>query len=232
MSNARGLFFASRRPTWWKLVAVAVAVAVAVSRGVSSKITRSQPARSGRMASWTAGLTAASSRDTTQRSWLLTASSRTVLAVRCRRPPPRKRRKSATHLEVRFAGQTDDCSLYQSEPLHLAQVQPGHDRLAGSGFVCQEEAKQRLRQHRAVDGGGLMGVGAQLGGGDCAGLGIGSRGAHPAGPHAGEDSCGVPGSVGLDLRDRVGVVGGQLDFVDATSTRPATTRARPRQWTR
>src|SRR5581483_10505968 len=63
------------------------------------------------MASWTAGLTAANSRDTTHRSWPATASSRTVLAVRCRRPPPKNRLKSATHFDARLAGQTTTARL-------------------------------------------------------------------------------------------------------------------------
>lgn len=52
----------------------------------------------------------------------------------------------------------------------------GHDRLAGSGFIRKEESEQRLRQHRAVDSGGLTCVGPKLYGSDCAGFGVGGRG--------------------------------------------------------
>ena len=37
----------------------------------------------------------------------------------------------------------------EAEPLHLPQVHPGHDRLARSGLVREQEPEVRLREHRA-----------------------------------------------------------------------------------
>ena len=46
----------------------------------------------------------------------------------------------------------------EAEPLHLPQVHPGHDRLAGAGLVREQEPEVRLREHRAVNSVHLMGV--------------------------------------------------------------------------
>src|SRR3954471_7710667 len=62
------------------------------------------------MASCTAPLTAANSRDTTHMSWAVSsACSLTVSAVMRHKPPPKNRSKSACHFVTRLAGTTTSC---------------------------------------------------------------------------------------------------------------------------
>ena len=51
----------------------------------------------------------------------------------------------------------DEHSANEPAGEHLTDVETRHDRLAGTGIICQEEAQARLRQQVFVDGNPLMG---------------------------------------------------------------------------
>ncbi len=107
----------------------------------------------------------------------------------------------------------DDGALDQAQPLHLPDIETGHDRLAGARLVGEQEAQQRLRQHRAVHGRGLVGIRLQRRGRHGTRLCVRGRRVHPLGPHGGQH----PGRVGSAITDQrahgLGVSGRQVHLV-------------------
>ena len=73
----------------------------------------------------------------------------------------KRRPKSVAQLALpvpdQAGGRNDEHAPNEPAREHLADVQPGHDGLAGAGVIGQEESKPRLRQHVVVDGDALMG---------------------------------------------------------------------------
>jgi hypothetical protein len=83
-------------------------------------------------------------------------------------------------------GTHHECPPDKAQPLHLAQVEPTHDRLSRTWLVGEQETKERLRQHRAVDGAVLVRIGPKRCGRQSSG-GCSLRGAsHPLGPQTGQ----------------------------------------------
>ena len=83
----------------------------------------------------------------------------------------------------------------KAQPLHLAQVHPSHDGLAGSRLVCEQESEVRLREHGAVNGVHLMRVRLEGRRGKRSGSRPSTGGPHPSGPQAGQDSGGVAATI-------------------------------------
>jgi hypothetical protein len=98
----------------------------------------------------------------------------------------------------------------------------GLDCHAGSALICHEESEQRLRQHRAGDGGGVMGVGPKLCGSDCARLGVGGRHGDHYGVH-------MPARTGAEsVAPSVWILGDSVAVVCATAHDEPASAATPR----
>ena len=70
---------------------------------------------------------------------------------------------SRRQLPTRPAGGDDEDAPQEPAGEHLADVEAGHDRLAGAGIVGQEEAQSGLLEHVVVDGNPLVGQRVDLG---------------------------------------------------------------------
>jgi len=60
----------------------------------------------------------------------------------------------------------DQAALQVAPQRELLDEEPGHDRLSGAGVVGEQEAQRVTVEHRAIDGGDLMGQRFDLGGVD------------------------------------------------------------------
>ena len=108
----------------------------------------------------------------------------------------------------------------EAEPLHLPQVHPGHDRLARSGLVREQEPEVRLREHRAVNSVHLMGVRLERRRRERCGPRPRSGGPHPRRPQSGEHCRrGAAPVLGKGLA-RHRLLSRQLDLLEATRQAP------------
>ncbi len=88
-----------------------------------------------------------------------------VLADRLRSDRPQAATEEPVEVSLPFRHEVsrgdNKSAADKAESLHFPEVHPGHDRLAGSGFICEQEPQVGLRQHRAIDSVHLMRVGLQ-----------------------------------------------------------------------
>jgi hypothetical protein len=76
----------------------------------------------------------------------------------------------------------DESASNKSQTLHLTEVHPGHDRLAGTRLIGQKEAKEWLRKHCPVDSVGLVRVRPERSRCQCRRFRLEGGCPHPLGP--------------------------------------------------
>ena len=82
-----------------------------------------------------------------------------VLAGHDAKPQAEQRAQLAFPVAHEPSGRHDENAANSAARQHLADVEAGHDRLAGPGVVCQQEAQGLLGDHPLVDRDALVGQG-------------------------------------------------------------------------